>query len=208
MSHESASGWEPITPSEGERWLLASGAVGWIERAPLDAREALRHEVAQLVAQRDALEAEIAAARSEGYEAGVAQGIASLQPWVNQVESQLAQTRTSLRERAVDTALVIAEVIVRGEVQANRLTISDVVDRALVGRTAAPTRILVAPNAVAPLQLSLRSRGILTTIAVAADPSLDDGDAVIEYPDGHIDVRVGALIRAFREDVAQELSDD
>ena len=200
--------WTPVAANDVEAWALAAGAVGWVDREPLDAVALLRAEVQALESRRAALEEEIRDARTEGFAAGVAEGIASLKPWMNKVESEVAGLTVKLRDRAVDTALVIAEVIVREEVQANRLTISQVVARTLADHSAPPTRILVAPTAVTELKNTLSEGGIQSTIVVAADPTLDDGDAIIAYPDGQIDARISTLIQAFRADVVTELNHD
>ena len=207
-SKTASTNWVPAPANETESWALAAGVVGWVERAPLDALALLRGEVKSLEARRNAIQTELSDAREAGFAAGVAEGMASLQPWVTAVEFGVKELSATLRERAVDTALVIAEVIVRDEVLASRLTISSVVERALADHTSAPTRILVAPHAIAELQRTLEGNGIHNTIAVAGDPALEDGDAILAFPDGQIDARVATLIQAFRADVVTELAND
>jgi len=164
------------------------------------------------------LEAELSAARAEGYEAGLAEARRELEPAASALAQAIQEARReraggadALEREAVDLALQVAEKVVEGAVEVNPDTVLDVVRgalRRLVERQA--VTVLVNPDdlervreAADSIQVSL---GGIEKMEIQAERRVGRGGAIVRTLDGEVDARIVSQLERVREIVESELT--
>lgn len=191
---EEESGWRPLPAREDERWLLAAGAVGWIEevdRARLWNAAAelaeLREQIERATAERQRL---VSAARDQGLEEGRALVTALL--------SRLVASRESDLRRMVDAVIECSRVVVGIAVIHDDASMRMVIERALASTRAEDVlQLRVAPELVE----SMRKRGgsqWWAGVEVRPDAELGAGDVVVIRPDGQQALRLSTILESMR----------
>jgi flagellar assembly protein FliH len=173
----------------------------------------LRAAQAETDALRARLEAEHAA-RITALQADTARRIAVLDAATNAMLSTvapvLADAEASVASAAVDLAEAIVGNVVRASRPAHDATVADGPDgqgsreaRIASGAEATVRRALASVDRTVPVAVRLspadaaRVAGLDLPVPVVADGALRDGDAVVDLPDGMLDVRIAtALDRA------------
>lgn len=173
----------------------------------------LRAAQAETDALRARLEAEHAA-RITALQADTARRIAVLDAATNAMLSTvapvLADAEASVASAAVDLAEAIVGNVVRASRPAHDATVTDGPDgsgsreaRIASGAEATVRRALASVDRTVPVAVRLspadaaRVAGLDLPVPVVADGALRDGDAVVDLPDGMLDVRIAtALDRA------------
>jgi flagellar assembly protein FliH len=123
---------------------------------------------------------------------------------LSQVVPVLRDAEASLADAAVD----LAEAVVGYAIRASRLDGATGDSREARGASGAEATVLRALASIDPT-VALRVRvsvadaarvaDLDTAVPVVGDPSLSDGDAVVDLPDGLLDARIGAALDRARE---------
>lgn len=166
----------------------------------------LRAAQAETDALRARLEAEHAAAVA-ALRADTVRRIAVLDAATNALLSQVVPVLQDAEESVVEAALELAEAVVGHVIRASRADVAsdggptaDREARPATGAEATVRRALASVDRSVALAVRL-SPGDAARVAdcdlavpVVADPSLRDGDAVVDLPDGVLDARIGAAL--------------
>ena len=170
----------------------------------------LRAARAEAEALRARLEAEHAA-RITALEADTSRRIAVLDAATNAMLSQLVPVLADAEASVASAAMDLAEAVVGYEIRASRPSVdASVVDttdgleaRGASGAEATVRRALASIDRTVPVAVRLspadaaRVAAVDLPVPVVADPSLRDGDAVVDLPEGVLDARIAtALDRA------------
>lgn len=189
-----------------ERWVLATGLPGFVDFERLDAKRALDAElerltaaITELEARRAALADELAAARDQAR----AETAANAEREIGAAVARIARLEGPLVERAADAALRAAATLVREHVRTEREAVCALVRAAVARRpAAAPICIRVSPSSENLVVNELSG----VAIRVVGDPALQDGDLVLDYIDGQIDLRIDRLLEHMRAPVVAALT--
>jgi len=165
----------------------------------------LRAAEAETAALRARLEAEHAA-RVAALQADTARRVAVLDAATGALLSQVAPVLRDAEESVVAAALELAEAVLGHAVRASRPgpdATAGLEARPDAGAEATVRRALASVDASVALAVRVspadaaRVAGLDLAVPVVADPSLVDGDAVVDLPDGLLDARIAtALDRA------------
>lgn len=176
----------------------------------------LRAAQAETAALHARLETEHAA-RVAALQAETARRVQVLDAATNALLAQVAPVLADAEDSLVDAALDLAEAVVGYAVRASRQTVGDhtaadadgagagLEDRGAVGAEATVRRALALVDRMVALAVrtspadAARVAGLDLPVPVVADPSLRDGDAVVDLPDGLLDARLDAALGRARE---------
>jgi flagellar assembly protein FliH len=160
-------------------------------------------------AETDALRARLEAeqtARLASMHADTARRIAVLDAATNAMLSQIAPVLDAAEQSVAAAAIDLAEAVVGYAIRASRQSAGGDDGREArrgSGAEATVLRALASIDRTVPVAVRLsvedaaRVAGLDLSVPVVADPSLRDGDAVVDLPDGMLDARITtALDRA------------
>ena len=187
--------------------------------AGMPAQELAREAAAPAGAGMDlaGLEADLAAARAEGYEAGLADARRDLDPAAAalgqalvQAEQERAGAADALEREAAELSLQIAEKVVGGALAVQPERVLEVVRGALRRLVERHTvTILVNPDdlelvreATASLEGAL---GGIEKLDIQAERRVARGGAILRTVDGELDARIASQLERVRETVESEL---
>lgn len=161
-------------------------------------------------AETDALRARLAAehdAAVAALRADTVRRIAVLDAATNALLSHVAPVLQDAEESVVEAALELAEAVVGNVVRASRADgasdagqVTGLEARPATGAEATVRRALATVDRTVALAVRLspgdaaRVADLDLAVPVVADPSLRDGDAVVDLPDGLLDARIGAAL--------------
>lgn len=147
-----------------------------------------------------ALEAEVAAQRAEREaaraETRVQETVASLNAAVRAAGAQAVPVLETLEHQIASAAMEIAEALLGRELGRAEDSALSALQRALNPDVPAPVSIIrMNPADLAALPEKTRAE---VAAELVADPSLDRGDAVAEYPHGFLDARLSTAVERMR----------
>lgn len=142
------------------------------------------------------------AARLAALDAVVADRVAVLDRAAAALQARVAPVLAAAEESLASAAVDLAEAVVGAAVRASRPTGDDVDATGRRAASAEETLRRALEVAAAPVVTAVRLSpadaaaldGLSLPVTVVADPSLRDGDAVVDLPDGLLDARVDAAL--------------
>jgi flagellar assembly protein FliH len=182
--------------------------------APADQAAAVMDVLAEARAEADALRE---AARAEGFAAGQAQAMASLEPALaalaaaaEQVQAQQAAAAEALERRAVELGLALASKILAGTIAVEPERVVDAVQGALRGIVEReritvlvnPDDMEIVSEAIEGIRASL---GGIEHCVVEAERRVARGGCIVRTPVGDIDARVETKLERAAEVITAAL---
>jgi flagellar assembly protein FliH len=159
-------------------------------------------------------EAELAAARAEGYDEGLAAGRAevsaaarALAEATEQMDAARAEAATAVEPRAVELALRIAEKVLGGELESRPELVLDVVRGALRRLTEPlPATLLVNPEDAEMVRASIADFSIEhgSELSVREERRIERGGCVVQTRAGELDAQISAQLERVAKVVARE----
>ena len=183
--------------------------------APVDEAAAVMSALAQAEADAERLRSQ---AREEGFAAGRAEALATLQPAlsalsaaVEQIETQRGALASELERRAVDFGLALAAKVLAGAVEAEPDRVLEAVRGALRGIVERERIIVqVNPEDLELVQAAMEdvraSLGGIDHCEVQAERRVGRGGCIVRTPVGDVDARVETKLERAREVVAAALA--
>ncbi|WP_267425430.1 MULTISPECIES: FliH/SctL family protein [unclassified Curtobacterium] len=167
----------------------------------------LRVAHAETEALRARLDAEHAA-RSAALEAETARRVAALVVATDALLARTVPVLESAEQSVVDAAMELADAAVGYAIRASRPvggTVDGLEDRADSGAEATVRRALALVDHTVAIAVRLSPADAAAVaaldlpVAVRADATLADGDAVVDLPDGVLDARIGVALDRAKE---------
>lgn len=126
------------------------------------------------------------------------QGIEALERAADAVRAQTVPVLSDVTDTLRDAAFALAAAVIGSELSDAETSARSAVSRALgVPLDVGVSRLRISPADLATLTSHELLDLVPDSIELIADPSLDQGDAISEFPDGYLDARIGsALARA------------
>ena len=183
-------------------------------KAPADEAAAVMDVLAEARAEADALRE---AARAEGFAAGHADAMASLEPAlvalggvVEAVRAEQAEAAEALERRAVELGLALASKIIAGAIEVEPERVVDAVQGALRGIVERERiTILVNPDDMEIVSGAIEgvraSLGGIEHCVVEAERRVARGGCIVRTPVGDVDARIDTKLERAAEVIAAAL---
>jgi flagellar assembly protein FliH len=159
-------------------------------------------------------EAELAAARADGYDAGLAAGRAEVSAAARalagaaaELDAASASAAAAAESRAVELALRIAEKVLGGELEARPELILDVVRGALRRLTEPlPATLLVNPEDAELVRASIADFSIEHggELTIREERRVERGGCIVQTRAGELDAQIGAQLERAAKVIARE----